>query len=78
MADLLFLVPAVFPRLVPAFLLWQLDALLLRLHPALLVGDLLAVRHSLAVLPLNLLAHVMLLGPALLPRDVRALGLGHL
>ena len=50
MADLLFLVPAFFPRLLPALLLRQLNALLLGLHPALLLGVLLAERHTLAVL----------------------------
>ena len=61
-------------------LLRQLDALLRGVHPALLGLGLLALGdlRDVALLPLDILAHVVVLGPAFLPRDHSALGLGNL
>merc|ERR1719237_156265 len=76
--DFLLLVPAVLPRLVPALLLRQLDALLLGLEPALLLLVLLALWHEVALVALDVLADLVLLLVAHLPRDNFALGLGNL
>merc|ERR1712241_1057683 len=71
-------VVADFLLLVPAVLLRQLDALLLGLEPALLLLVLLALRHRVAVIALDVLANLVLLLMTDLPRNDLALGLGNL